>query len=397
MATLNEVFRRYGPAYLEKFGDAVPKAHQKVISAIQHCRDGTLGYALYRCDGCGSTHQVPRSCGNRHCPTCQQHKTRGWLDMQLMRLLPCSYFLITFTIPEELRRFVRSHARVCYEAMFQSAAAALRTLAADPKFVGSSQLGFSAVLHTWSGQLEYHPHTHWIVPGGGLSDDSGTPDMPPRWCPSRPNFFVPVRALSQIYREKFRAALQAAGRTDKRLAGDLARVNAAVWRQPWVVHSQPAGDGRNSLRYLARYVFRVAISNHRIVTCDGGCVVFRYKKSGSRRWRTMSLDALEFIRRFLQHVLPSGFMKVRHYGFLSPTSKRPIAEVRRLVEDFNFSLTLTTVALAAATAPPLRVTCPTCGAAMRLVCVALPWRLFVLRRPMRSPRSLVIAPLVDSG
>src|SRR5437867_3717111 len=133
MATLTDVFRQYGPAYLEQFGDTVPAAHRKVMHAIEHCRDGTLGYAVYRCDGCGARHHVTRSCGNRHCPTCQQHKTTDWLDGQLARLLPCVYFLITFTMPQALRRFVRSHPRVCYEAMFQSAAAALKSLAANPK------------------------------------------------------------------------------------------------------------------------------------------------------------------------------------------------------------------------------------------------------------------------
>ena len=192
-----------------------------------------------------------------------------------------------------------------------------KRLAADPKYVGTKAPGFTGVLHTWGRTLEYHPHVHYVVPGGGLSDDGA------QWLPSRVDFFVPVRALSKIFRAKFRDCL--------RRAGLLSQVDSSVWRQDWVVHSQAVGDGRASLKYLAPYVFRVAISDHRIVSCDDATATFSYRKSGSRRWRKMTVDALEFIRRLLQHVLPTGFQKVRHYGFASPNSKQTVESVRWVV------------------------------------------------------------------
>ena len=370
--TLAEVFRRYGAAYLEKCGDRVPAAQRKVMHAIEHCRDGAFGYAVYRCDGCGARHHVPRSCGNRHCPTCQQHKADQWLGRELGRLLPCEYFLVTFTVRQELRGLVRSHPAVAYGLMFQAATAALSELAADPRHIGAVRLGMLAVLHTWGGALNYHPHLHFVVPAGGLAGD-GT------WRGSRPGFFLPERALGVLFRNKLRDLLKQAG------LGDV--IDRAVWKKTWVADVQSAGDGRNALRYLARYVFRVAISNSRIVSCDNGRVTFRYKKSGrvggslggpdsaggasGSRWGTMTLEADEFIGRFLDHVLPRGFQKVRHYGFWSAASRVSIDEVRRRVEEFTFQLTLTATALAAAPALPRPVSCPRCGSPMRLECLVL--------------------------
>ena len=269
------------------------------------------------------------------------------------RLLPCPYFLLTLTVPAGLRDFVRRHQRIAYAAMFEASSAAIKTLAAEPKYVGSKRCGFFGVLHTWGRTLEYHPHIHYVVPGGGLSADGS------RWLPSRADFFVPVKALSILFRAKFRDAL--------RRAGVLAKVDAAVWTQQWVVHSQAVGDGRGSLKYLAPYVFRVAISDRRIVSCEDGQVTFSYRKSGSNRWRTMTVDATEFIRRFLQHVLPSGFPKVRHYGFFSPNSRQSIEAVRWLITLF-YELVHRLPAESpneSADLPPIR--CPTCGGQMRLL------------------------------
>jgi len=383
MPTLAEVFCRYGPTYLEKFGNAVPAAHRKVMHAIEQCRTGTLGYAVDDCDGCGKRHHVPRSCGNRHCPTCQQHKIQSWLARQLDRLLPCEYFLVTFTLRPELRQIVRSNAAVMYGLLFQAATAALSKLAADPRQLGATQLGFLAVLHTWGRTLEYHPHLHVIVPAGGLSDNGR------RWCPSRPGFFLPVRALAKLFRAKLRDLMKGAG-----VGGAIER---SVWHSPWVVHVQPVGDGRHALEYLARYVFRVAISNARILSCEGGRVRFRYKKSGQRHWNVMSLEAHEFIRRFLQHVVPSGFQRVRHYGFLSPASRQSIAEVRRRVEDFTFQATLTATAVAHAPGWPQPVTCPDCGGVMHLVHLVLPWGRLVPRHLRLKSEAKCAAPRLDSG
>ena len=296
---------------------------------------------------------VGRSCGNRHCPTCQHEKTQAWLEKQTDRLLPCPYFLVTFTLPAELREFARNHQRVAYSALFEASSAALRALAADPKFVGTDRLGFFGVLHTWGRTLEYHPHVHYVVPGGGIDKDGG------RWLPSRTDFLVPVKALSILFRAKFRDILAREGL--------LPLVSPAAWKRDWVVNSQATGDGRASLRYLAPYVFRVAIGNHRIVSCEDDHVVFTYRRVGSNRPRQMTLDAMEFVRRFLQHVLPAGFQKVRHYGFLSPNSRITIEAVRWLVTLYNgaiFSLAVNRPQQSTAQ-PAAR--CPTCGGPMTVL------------------------------
>ena len=350
MPTVADVLRRYGGEYLERFGATMPAEHKKVLRAITACRTGALGTVLYACESCGRTHAVGRSCGNRHCPSCQQEKTRAWLENQLDRLLPCPYFLVTFTLPAELRALARAPQRVVYAALFEASSAAPRGLAADPKFVGTDRLGFFGVLHTWGRTLDYHPHVHYVVPGGGLSADGSC------WLPSRADFLVPVRALSPIFRAKFRDILEREGL--------LSQADPAVWRRDWVVHSQAAGDGRASLHYLAPYVFRVAIGDHRIVSCDDGQVTFTYRRVGSNRARKMTLDAQEFIRRFLQHVLPAGFQKVRHYGFLSPRCKIALEAVRWLVTVFLGALFVLQAARAKGPAATAAPRCPVCGGPM---------------------------------
>ena len=350
MLTVADVMRRYGPAYLEQFGAAMPAGHKKVLGAITACRTGQLGGVVYQCERCGTLHTMGRSCGNRHCPTCQQDKTKAWLENQLDRLLPCPYFLITFTVPAGLRELVRRNQRTVYAAMFQASSAALKTLAADPKYLGTTRCGFFGVLHTWGRALDYHPHIHYVVPGGGLSKDGS------QWLPSRADFFVPVKALSILFRAKLRDALERAGL--------LAELDAAVWRQDWVVHSRAAGDGRASLKYLAPYVFRVAISDRRIVSCEDGRVTFSYRRSGSNRYRKMTFDASEFIRRFLQHVLPRALPKVRHYGFLSSNGRQPIEAVRWLITlYYGLIHRLLAVPLPARADVPL-TRCPACGGPM---------------------------------
>ena len=353
MPTVADVLRRYGGEYLEQFGATMPGEHKKVLRAITACRTGRLGSVLYACASCGRTHTVGRSCGNRHCPTCQQEKTRAWLEKQIDRLLPCPYFLVTFTLPAELRALARSHRRVVYAALFEASSEALRTLAADAKFVGTDRLGFFGVLHTWGRTLEYHPHVHYVVPGGGLSADGS------RWLPSRADFLVPVQALSIVFRAKFRDILNREGL--------LNLADPAVWRRDWVVHSQAAGDGRAALGYLAQYVFRVAIGDHRIVSCDDGHVTFAYRRVGSQRPRRMTLDASEFLRRFLQHVLPTGFQKVRHYGFLSPNSSTSIEAVRWLITLHNGALFTLLAATAAVPAAQPAPQCTVCGGRMSVL------------------------------
>ena len=349
--TIGQIFRQYGPAYRRKYAARMSHDQLQVMYLLERCRTGELGDALYRCHACVKDYVMPQSCGNRHCPQCQGHKAKQWLERQLAKLLPCVYFLITFTVPQELRRFIRAHPRECYRALFDAAAATLLELATNPKYVGSNRLGFSGVLHTWGRILCFHPHVHFIVPGGAISEKGD------EWLPSRVDFFVPVKAASIIYRAKFKALMADAGLLDQ--------IRKVVWTKKWVVHSKAVGDGRRALRYLAPYVYRVAISNRRLVKCepgpDGlGRVTFTYRKSGSRRYRAMRVTAEEFIRRFLQHVLPRGFQKVRHYGFAHPRHRIDLEWLKMLV-----TVTLHSIYVLIVAAKPLpvphRPTCPNCG------------------------------------
>jgi Transposase zinc-binding domain/Putative transposase len=236
MTTLRDIFTAFAPEYLERYPN-LPTAHRKVISAIQQCQSGSYGYSLYQCPTCGGHHRVNHSCGNRHCPQCQQHKTQQWLHHHLDKQRPGPHFLLTFTVPETLRPFIRSHQRLAYHAMFHASSEALKRLAKDERFIGTDLPGFTGVLHTWGRQLQYHPHVHYIVPGGGLSKDRA------EWLPSRANFLVPVKALSPIYRAIFRE--------DISQAGLLEDIDPQVWTIPWNVHSQAHPSGHTSFKYLA--------------------------------------------------------------------------------------------------------------------------------------------------
>jgi hypothetical protein len=349
MTTLREIFTAFAPEYLERYPH-LPTAHRKVISAIQHCQSGPYGHSLSQCPDCGGHHRVNHSCGNRHCPQCQQHKTPQWLQHHLDKQLPGPHFLLTFTVPETLRPFVRSHQRLAYQALFQASATALKRLAKDERFIGTDLPGLPGVLPTWGRQLQYHPHIHSIVPGGGLSRDRTT------WCPSRAHFFVPVKALSPIYRALFKEEI--------RQAGLLEHLDPQVWTIPWNVHSQANHHGHSALTYLAPYVFKVAISNHRLVSLTDRTGTFTYRQVGSARLRTAHLDGMEFLRRFLQHVLPDGLQKVRHFGFLHASCTLPLATIRRMIvqappgEDQPPPHT---------PPPPRAARWPTCGAPRRVV------------------------------
>ena len=318
MSSIAEIFREFGPEYMTTFAGSLPAAHKKVIEAIIRCRTEISGSNVFICPQCHRETTVFRSCGNRHCPVCQNHKTRQWLEKQMERQLPGHHFMITFTVPEQLRRFIRSHQKIAYAALFAASSAALKKLVADDKLVGGDCPGFFGVLHTWGRQLEYHPHIHYIVPGGALKRETGF------WHSSRIDFFLPVRALSEIFRAKFRDEIKKAGLFDQ--------INPDVWQIAWNVNSQAVGSSEGSLKYLAPYVFKVAISDSRIVGVHQRQVTFRYKKQRSARWRTMSLDVMEFIRRYLQHVLPCGFMKIRYYGFLGSGSSINPDDVRAAIE-----------------------------------------------------------------
>jgi hypothetical protein len=355
MTTINEIFQTFGSEYLQRYFHLMPKAHRKVIDAITACRTEACGLALYECEKCGEVHRVYRSCGDRHCPTCQYHKSRQWLQKQMKRQLPGHHFLLTFTVPESLRRFIRKNQRVAYSALFKASSEAMKKLALDQKFLGADLPGFFGVLHTWGRTLEFHPHIHYIVPGGALSTSDGL------WHPSRIDFYLPVRALSQIFKAKFRDAMKEARLFDQ--------IPPDVWQIDWNVNSQAVGSSEASLKYLAPYVFRVAISNSRILKVENRTVFIRYRKSHSHRLRTLALEVMEFIRRFLQHVLPTGFMKVRYYGFMNPNCGVSLDRISTLIEiSYGFNVTLPNTDLE----PWQPIACPACGGTLRLRSLLLP-------------------------
>jgi len=360
MTTINEIFRTFAPEYLERYAEAMPKAHRKVIHAMIACRTQASGVVIYECEKCGQVHRVYRSCGNRHCPTCQHHKTQQWLDKQLKRQLPGHHFMLTFTVPESLRRFIRNNQSVAYSALFKASSEAIKKLALDQHYIGGDLPGFFGVLHTWGRTLEFHPHIHYIVPGGAVSTSDGL------WHPSRADFYLPVQALSVIFKAKFRDAIKNAGLFDQ--------IPSEVWQIDWNVNSQAVGSSHASLIYLAPYVFRVAISNSRILKVENRTVFIRYRKSHSRRLRTLALEVMEFIRRFLQHVLPTGFMKIRYYGFMNPSCAVSLDHVSSLIElSHGFNVPLPNTDLE----PWQPITCPTCGGTLRLRSLLLPANVLV--------------------
>ncbi|MBI2290109.1 MAG: transposase [Betaproteobacteria bacterium] len=320
MGALQKLFTVHGADYLQRFGEVMPATHQKVMAAMVACRTPQAGALLCGCTQCGQPHLLLRSCGNRHCPSCQGRKAFEWLQRQLERALPTHHFLLTFTVPEALRAFLRSNQRLGYEALFAASAGAIRTLARAPRFKLGDQPGFFGVLHTWGRTLQYHPHIHYVVPGGALA----TGDR--QWHAASPGFFLPVHALSTIYRGKFREAIARAGL--------LADIPDAVWKIAWNVNCQPVGDAANTLGYLARYVFKVAISDQRILGVDEGLVL-------------------------------------RHYGFLSPSFGVPFAEVRARIEmAHGFAAKPVDTDIDAPAPKPM--VCSHCGGALKLLRVMRP-------------------------
>ena len=266
--------------------------------------------------------------------------------------------MITFTVPQNLRRFIRSHQRVGYSAMFAASSQTIKKLAADQKYIGADMPGFFGVLHTWGRQMPYHPHIHYIVPGGALSrtDD--------KWHCSRIDFFLPVKAMSKIFKAKFRDIMKKNGL--------YPQIPADIWDQKWVVNCQAIGSGEQSIKYLAPYVFKVAISNSRVVKIEDRRVFFKYRKNKSNRWRTIALDVMEFLRRFLQHVLSTGFMKVRYYGFLHPGSSVPLEKIAALIElAFGFEIMTPKTVLE----PPEPMICTNCGKSLVFRASLLPCKI----------------------
>lgn len=334
-----DIFRQVGPAYRQHYADALSRGQRCVMSAIERCRTAALGGHVEQCDSCGHQRIAFNSCRNRHCPKCQSLVRTQWLEDRQADLLPVDYFHVVFTLPAEIAAIAYQNKAVVYEILFRATAETLRTIAADPKHLGA-EIGFIAILHTWGQNLLHHPHLHCVVPGGGLSADGA------RWVSCRPGFFLPVRVLSRLFRRLFLAQLQEAfdaGRLgfyntleSLQVPGGFARYLAPVRRAEWVVYAKPPfGGPQHVLNYLGRYTHRVAISNNRLIDFADGKVSFRWKDyRHESRQKTMSLDAQEFIRRFLLHVLPGGFQRIRHYGLLANRHRAAkLARCRQLLTE----------------------------------------------------------------
>jgi Putative transposase/Transposase zinc-binding domain len=336
-----EIFRRHGPAWRKANAGHISLEQLKVMSAIERCRTAALGGQVVRCQNgaCNNTLLVFHSCRNRHCPKCQAAASREWLAEREAELLPVEYFHLVFTLPNPLRDLAFHNKRVMYDILMKAAAETTLTIAADPKHLGA-RIGFTSVLHTWGSAMTHHPHVHMIVPGGGISLDGS------RWISCRPGFFLPVHVLSALFRGRVLTML-----ADAHKAGQLKFFGAQAtlyehkrfkrWLAPlrkigWVVDSRPPVAGPEQvLRYLSRYTHRAAISNRRLVAADDDSVSFRwkdYRVDGPDRWKTMKLQPFEFIRRFLMHVLPKGFHRVRHYGLFAGTKRAAnLARMRELL------------------------------------------------------------------
>lgn len=317
--TVHEVLCRWAPAYLARFGAAMPARQRAVLQTLRACRTPALGGALHYCPECGHRHFAYHSCNDRHCPQCGGQDARQWLAAHSALLLPVPYFLVTFTVPEGLRRWIRSHPSLGYDLLLHASAQALQDLAQNPKRLGAT-LGLLAVLHTWTRTLEYHPHVHCLVPGGGLSLDQR------QWRASRPRFLLPVKALSDRCRTLFRQGLQ------QQCPQALTLLAPKVWHQRWVVHSAAVGSGQNALQYLSRYVFKTATGNRPLQLLPEGRLRWSFRHSATRAWRHIDLHPCEFLRRFLQHVLPPHFHRVRRFGWLHPAARPKLKRVRALLQ-----------------------------------------------------------------
>jgi hypothetical protein len=322
------------------------------MRAIEHCRTEDLGGQVFACTTCGEVRYSYHSCRNRHCPKCQHQQTEEWLALQQELLLPTPYFLLTFTLPSELRDLAFRHQKLIYDLLFRASAQAVQKLAKDPRLIGG-QIGLVGVLQTWTRNLIYHPHVHYLAPAGGLASDGRT------WLKARHNF-LPAKALSPIFRAIFRRALQ-----KTKL---FAQVSPRVWRKKWVVHCKAVGNGQAALKYLAPYIFRVALSNRRLIRCvDTGDMTssrltFSYRSSDDGQLKRCSLSVEDFIQRFLQHILPHRFVKVRYYGFFAPTQRAKLIALQKQLAsltplDNACQETVLPV-------PPHKILCPKCGQPM---------------------------------
>lgn len=325
MTALAEAVRRHWPSYAAAHGPRIPVAHRRAAQAILRCRTPEAGLVFYRCDDCGRIDASPVSCGHRACNACGQHKAAEWEARQKARLLPVPYHMVTFTIPSEFRDLFRSHQKLCYDLFFRESAAALADLAADPKLLGG-EIGMTGVLQTWTRDLRYHPHIHYLVPAGALTATG--------WKrPKNAAVLVPAIPLAVRMRNRMREALKS---TDFKL---FCTIKAKSWKHPWNVDARPVGRGDTAFGYLARYIQKTALDAARILNITDTHVIIAWTDRHSGKRRTANLKGHEFLRRFLQHVLPKGFVRCRHFGFLSAAAHARFARVRALLKAAEVVLT----------------------------------------------------------
>jgi hypothetical protein len=358
MPTVAEALRQFAPAYLQQATNSLSVAQDKVLGAITRCRTGALGGVHYQCGSCGSDHWVGRSCGNRHCPNCGHEQTQAWIEKQSAKLMPVHHFLVTFTVPREIGAVLRTHQRDGYRCLFDASSQSIRDVGAATKSLQGCLLGFFGVLHTWGRDPSvFHPHVHYVVPGGGVKlDQSGRAVA---WQSTPQNFLFHHGTVVRTYKAKLADELRAAGLYEL--------VDTAAWTKQFVVDIQAVGHGVPTLKYLAPYVHRVAISNSRIQNVNAETVTYRIRRKRNVM-QSEKVPGAQFVGDFLQHVLPTNFMKIRHYGWMSGNSKVKLAEVKWLV----WIMLGWTFWLGSGYAPqeePLTVPmqCQRCGGAMRVI------------------------------
>jgi hypothetical protein len=383
-----DIFRTHGPAWRQAQHGHLSLGQRKVMSAIEQCRSAALGGHVLRCNDCQHMEVAYNSCRNRHCPKCQASAARRWLEARQADLLPVDYYHVVFTLPAPISGLAYTNKAVIYRLLFEVAAETLRTIAADPRHLGA-RIGVTLVLHTWGSALTHHPHVHGIVPGGGLSPDGA------RWIACKPGFFLPVCVLSRLFRRRFLEELANAHRAGQlQFFGEYAALTDptafAEWLAPlrkceWVVYAKrPFAGPAAVLAYLSRYTHRVAISNRRLVAMDERGITFRwkdYRVKGRTRTKTMTLSPDEFMRRFLLHVLPGGFHRIRHFGLLANAGRKEnLARVRALlhVAPDADAATRTGDAQVGGSVGPTFV-CPDCGAPMTII------ETFGRGQPIRAP------------
>jgi hypothetical protein len=352
VSLIQDIFKKHGAGYLQKYGSKMPSIHKKTLLAMMQCRTQNLGGETYFCNKCQQYHYSYHSCGNRHCVICGNNDAGEWISKNKKMMLPVTYFLATFTMPEELRKLCRSKQKLFYSILFKASAQSLKLLSKDKKYLGA-QIAMIGILHSWTRALLYHPHVHYLIPGAGITDNGK------KICFSDDNFLMHVKPLSIIFKAKFRDSL-------KTEAPDIFnKINPNTWKRSWVVHIKAVGNGEKALDYMGRYLFRVAISNKRILKLEQGKVTFRYTDYKTGKTKIVTLDVLEFIRRFLQHVLPHQFMKVRYYGFLAAACRKKLVKLRKMLylravaKDENENINNPTAAKV--------LLCPVCGSQLQWI------------------------------